>query len=127
VAGARRVWAEILDRHRTANLRVYVVWFSMIPTDAKSRWRLTGHVIDDPRVHHFWDEEKVVGTWFARQAEWEEGDVMWDVFFLYGPDAEWGQSPGEPLAHGGTIEDQSAELVREVDALVGDGAPRPSS
>lgn len=115
------MWAEILDRHRSANLRVYVVWFSMVPTDARSRWRLTGHVIDDPRVRHFWDERKVVGRWFAEQANWDEGDVMWDVYFLYGPGAHWGQGPGEPVARGGTIEDEAAELVRQVEALLGGG------
>jgi hypothetical protein len=115
------VWAEILDKHRSANLRVYVIWFSMIPTDARSRWRLTGHVIDDARVVHFWDEQRVVGRWFAEQARWDEGDVMWDVFFLYGPEAEWGERPSEPLAHGGTIENAAAELVRQVDTLLGGG------
>jgi len=81
---------------------------------------LAGHVIDDRRVRHFWDEQKVVGRWFAAQAGWEEGDVMWDVYFLYGPGAEWSETPGEPIAHAGTIEDEAAELVRQVDALLGE-------
>jgi hypothetical protein len=113
------VWAEVLEKHKSTDLRVYVVWFSMIPTDARSRWRLTGHVIDDSRVVHFWDEQRVVGRWFAEQADWDEGDIMWDVYFLYGPEAKWGESPGEPLAHGGTIAARSAELVGAVDALLG--------
>jgi hypothetical protein len=77
-------------------------------------------VIDDPRVGHFWDEQKVVGRWFAEQARWEDGDVMWDVYFLYGPEAQWGENPGEPLAHGGTIEDEASQLVRHVDTLLGE-------
>jgi hypothetical protein len=122
------VRAEILDTHPNTDLRVYVVWFSMLATDARSRWRVTGHTIDDPRVVHFWDENRVIGTWFAEQANWDEGDVMWDVFYLFGPDAEWGAELGEPIAHGGTIDDEASALARGLDAVLegnADGTSAP--
>lgn len=98
----------------------------MLSTDARSRWRLTGHTIDDPRVSHFWDEDRVIGKYFAEQAGWGEGDVMWDVFYLFGPDAEWGAELGEPVAHGGTIDDEAGALARGLDSLL-DGKPGAAS
>lgn len=99
----------------------------MLATDARSRWRLTGHTIDDPRVDHFWDEIRVVGRWFAGEANWDEGDVMWGVFYLYGHDAAWGDRLGQPIAHGGTIDDEAVELARGLDALLEGktSGPRP--
>ncbi|MDQ2676623.1 MAG: hypothetical protein M3Y34_07415 [Actinomycetota bacterium] len=113
------MWAGILDRHPTADLKVYVVWLPMLSTDARSRWRFTGHTIDDPRVTHFWDERRVVGRWLAEQAGWDDGDVMWDVYFLYGAEAEWGETPSEPLVRGEKLENEPVELIRRVDALLG--------
>ena len=79
-------------------MRVYAVWFDMVPGDARSRW--PRDLLTDGRVEHFWDEEKTVGTWYARRAaslrdqltpesNWNDADVLWDSYLLYGADARW--------------------------------------
>jgi len=99
---------DLLEKHPTAALQVYVVWFSMIPTDARGAWRWTGNVITDPRVVHFWDDQKVVGRWFAQHetpAEIDPG-IVWDAYFLYGPDAEWTLTPEPLISWGATVLDE---------------------
>jgi hypothetical protein len=93
---------DLLEKYPTAELRVYVVWFSMIPTDARGAWRWTGNVITDSRVVHFWDDQKVIGRWFAQQGTPAEIDagIVWDAYVLYGPGAEWNAKP-EPLVDWG--------------------------
>jgi hypothetical protein len=50
--------------------------------------------IDDPRVSYFWDRYKRTGV------EWQEvldiKGVAWDIYFLYGPKARWGELPSYP-------------------------------
>ncbi len=88
--GARWVRTEILDRHPSASLKVLAVWFNMVPGD--SRRFLDTSVLGDPRVTYFWDQRKVVGRWFSDHVTNQPG-ITWDAYFLYGPEARWGQEP----------------------------------
>ncbi len=120
MAGARRVQKNLLEKHPTSDLQVYVVWFSMIPTDARAAWRWTGNVITDERVTHFWDAQKVVGRWYAAQDNPGESDpgVVWDAYYFYDPDAEWNTKP-EPLrVRGATVLDEFDNLEKSLAPLL---------
>ncbi len=119
---------EILEQHPSANVRVYVVWFSMIFSDNRASWRLTGHVITDPRVLHFWDEQKIVGRWFAKQENPEADDsyIVWDAYYLYGPDAEWGTGPEPLINRGATILDEFKLLEKNFIPLLTNETERGS-
>jgi hypothetical protein len=114
------VQKNILEKHPTANVRVYVVWFSMIFSDTRSAWRWTGHVITDPRVVHFWDEQRLVGRWFAQQENAGGNDlgIVWDAYFLYPPKASWDATP-QPLTNSGsTIRGEYNELEKNLIPLL---------
>jgi hypothetical protein len=95
---------EILTKHPAADLDVYVVWFDMYPGDA--RWRWDGGGLTDPRVTHFWDEDKTVGTWFSPNLTHRKAPT-WDFFALYPAGARDLASPGST---GGTIIGDRDEL-----------------
>ena len=80
---------NILEKHPDADLRVYVAWLPTLPTDA--RFSVADLMVDD-RVRHFWDGDQLLGSYFARLIG-APGAVAWDVFFLYPPDASWGDRP----------------------------------
>jgi hypothetical protein len=88
---------EILSKHPAADLDVYVVWFNMYPGDA--RWRWDGDGMTDPRVTHYWDEQKTVGTWFSANLT-RRGAPTWDFYALYSPDS---RELTTPSSMGGTI------------------------
>lgn len=95
----------------------------MLFSDSRSRWRLTGHVITDPRVTHFWDEQKLIGRWYAKQDAPEAGDeqIVWDAYYLYGPEAEWTVKPEPLISHGATVVDEFEELRKQVLPLLTQG------
>ena len=95
---------EILSTNPSADLRVYAVWFDMYPGDA--RWRWDGDGMTDPRVAHFWDEQKAVGTWFSANLT-HRGSPTWDFFAVYPPDAA---DLSAPTKMGGTIIGRRNEL-----------------
>lgn len=102
----------MLDANPDADVRVYAVWFSMYPGDVRDRW--PAEVMADPRVVHYWDEDKVVGTWYAARlpeiqklmapgSKGYEDPVLWDAYLIYGPDARWSGAPSGLRGWGRTI------------------------
>ena len=86
----------------------------ILPTD--ERFRVAELMVDD-RVRHFWDGDRLLGAYFAKLTGAEKGAVAWDVFFLYPPDASWGD---RPRATGGAVVDQAARLQSAVEPYVSD-------
>ena len=91
---------EILENNPDAGVQVYAVWFSMLRGDSRSGWN--GSLMPDPRVTHLWDEERVVGRWFAEQ-EGFYTSVAWDIYYLYGQEASWDRTPSPLVSSGYTI------------------------
>jgi hypothetical protein len=100
------VQTEIVERYPKADLKVYAVWFDMIWTDSRSRW--PGDILKDPRVVHFWDEDKAVGRWYASHSG--HRNVWWDTYLLYGPESRWQENPSQLISMGSTILDARPEL-----------------
>ncbi len=90
VKGYRYV-RKILEEVSDPRLRVYVVWEPMLSGDSRALAEKMSQKTQDARVvHQSWDEAQLSGK------AWQElmglGGVAWDVYFLYGPEAEWGES-----------------------------------
>lgn len=70
----------------------------------------------DPRVVHFWDEDKLLGRWYSKQVS--DGEhIVWDTFLLYPPGVELGASPESLVAVGATIIEEREELRRGIESL----------
>lgn len=88
--------------------------------DARARWSWTGGVLNDPRTVHFWDEKKIVGRWFAQQGNPEDSDngIVWDAYYLYGPDAQWDSKPEPVIGSGATVRSGADELKNQLVPLL---------
>lgn len=100
-------------------MKVYAVWFDMYPGDERSTW--PSGLVSDPRVTHYWDEQKVVGNWCpANSKEGSPGDVLWDEFLLYPKGAKWADVATKPITWGAPIvkdhEKLETELPKVLDA-----------
>ena len=116
------VQTEILEKHPQAQIQVYAVWFNMLYSDSRETW--PSDVLPDPRVTHFWDEERIAGKWFAKnisglppRATW--GGIAWDIYFLYGPEAQWHDAPQPLLIYGRTIVTYFDQLIEKIIPLLG--------
>ena len=109
---------KVLERRKDEPLLVYAIWFAMIEGDERNAFM--PELLHDPRVVHLWDEEKVIGRWFAENMKQEgcDDETLWDAFFVFGAGARWDDKPG-PLACCGypiwgernSLRDAVAELV----------------
>lgn len=94
---------------------MYVVWFNMLFGDSRDRW--DGDGLTDPRVRHYWDEQKVVGNWFSANVTRNPG-TTWDFYAIYAPDATWDTQPPKALSQGGSIIGRHAQLQSAITALL---------
>ena len=69
----------------------------MLFGDSRSRWDDDG--MTDPRVSHFWDEQKVVGKWFSANVRRNPG-TTWDFYAIYAPGDT---TLTTPVSSGGSI------------------------
>ena len=77
-----------------ADLQVYAVWIPMLMFDAKAAVPQATKRLPDIRVHHYWDGQSSLVSEYARALGTNE--KPWDVYFLYGRDAEWKDGPPKP-------------------------------
>ena len=117
LAGARWLEEEVLSANADANIQVYAVWFplvpgNMLPSDLSGR--RDESVLNDPRVIHFWDRQRVLNQWLAANAplqgpersslrrtygDLDWGAYIWDAYFIYEPGTTW-EAADSPLASG---------------------------
>ena len=99
----------------------------MYPGDARGRWPST--LLTDPRVLHYWDEERVIGRRYLSHlpAMIEQrapatlppaADAMWDAFFVYAPGNQWQDPVPVPVSWGYPIMVTRDQLLRDVATLV---------
>ena len=54
--------------------------------------------VPDPRATHYWDREGVLSKDYARTLKQPEGIKAWDVYLVYGRDAQWHDTPPAPYS-----------------------------
>lgn len=99
---------DILKKFPSSPVRVYVVWFDMLAAD--SRTLVDRHVLNDRRVTNFYDPKRVAGLWFGQHTAGSVG-IVWDAYYLYGPDATWGAEPAPLVSSGGPVIFSTADLA----------------
>ncbi len=112
----------------------------MLSGDTQDRLSEAEERLDDPRVTHFWDEERSLGRWVKEnvlpsftERDWVSGeaprsslnvqeieqikggqplqeDIVWDAYLLYGGEARWDETP-EPLVGRGSTVIQAADKL----------------
>ncbi|HMC83335.1 MAG TPA: hypothetical protein VKL61_08900 [Candidatus Polarisedimenticolia bacterium] len=116
MAGARWVQTEILRQNPSLKVKVYAVWFNMVWSDSRSFW--PSRAMNDPRVTNLWDRKKIVGRWYASQIDGADPDaVVWDTYYLYGPEARWDGAPPAAISHGGPIVEVRDDLKQNLLSL----------
>jgi len=109
------VRTNILQKYPSSDVRIYVVWFNMLPAD--SRDLIDRKVLNDHRAVNYYDPSRAVGSWFAQHIE-GGGGIVWDAYFLYGPDASWTAEPGPLVSTGGSVIGSSGDLAAAFGKLV---------
>ena len=90
-------------------MRVYTVWLPVLPLD--NNRVAVNETMTDARVTHFWDNERTVSDELA-SAYGNDGGLLWDAVFAFGPTAKWGSTPPTPDGTGAPVVDAIADVER---------------
>lgn len=96
---------------------MYVVWFNTLPGDARQKWEAS--LMTDPRVTQLWDDKKLAGRFFAEQEEFLFGSIAYDIYYLYGPEANWNLKPSPLVSSGYTVIAKRDQLREDIVRLLG--------
>jgi hypothetical protein len=110
------VRSKILDAVDSPDFRVYAVWLNQRSTD--SRDSIDESILDDPRVAQYWDGEGITGTYFADAdvAGMGYAGFVYDVYYVYAPQAVWTGDPKDVAAAGGPVLYELEELLAAIRA-----------
>jgi hypothetical protein len=94
------------------------IWMPMLATDARSEW--SEGLLEDRRVVHFWDEERVAGRWLAEADVGGLGysGIVWDAYLLFGPDAVWDSELGPLVGSGAPVVGAADRLGEQLRSLL---------
>ncbi len=85
----------MLDNLNGEDVKVYSVWVPILPSDLEfTVGRATKNLVD-PRVVNYWDGEGELVKGFTPVLGLQER--AWDVYLLYGENAEWTDTPPKPI------------------------------
>jgi hypothetical protein len=122
------VQKEVLEKNPSLPIEVYAIWFSMLPGDTPAAFPGAKRLMPDRRVIHFWDKNKAAGYWFKENITPNyTRKIIWDAYYLYGSEAEWGNIPQPLISWGRTIMEQRQELLSEIQLLVVGRVPSRSN
>lgn len=76
-------------------VRAYAVWLPIFGGDFKGEARKLSNSFRDKRVSYFLDPDSSTGTQWERVLKTERF-IAWDVYLLYGADANWENEPPQP-------------------------------
>lgn len=94
--GVTLLQREWLERSEADDVAVYVVW---VPRLGAGPHHVPGAMalMPDSRAIHFWDGDEVLGRRYRGDLVDRPVGPLWDVYFLYGPEAEWDDGLPRPL------------------------------
>ena len=105
----------LLTQNPDIEIAVYCVWFKGYMGAGRDAW--PSELLTDKRVTHYWDEQDIIGIWFAKQGKnigltARDGLFLWDAFLLFSKDSSWEEYPND-LQSGSSPVVGSIKLLQE--------------
>src|SRR5579862_276842 len=70
----------------------------MLINDGKAPAAEAAKKMADAGIPAFWDGKRELGLAYGQTVTLPQGKkTAWDVYFVYGPDAVWGETPPKPV------------------------------
>jgi hypothetical protein len=89
-----------LEAQPAQDIRVFVIWEPVLPTDLFAPSTASLKRISDPRAAQYWDKERLVSHSLG---ETDRASVVWDFVAVYDPGKRWEQAPPKPAYSGGPV------------------------
>jgi hypothetical protein len=93
---------KLLEEQPATNVRVFVIWEPVLPSDLFAPSSSSLNRISDARTSQYWDKPRVVSR---SMGETDHDSIVWDIVAVYPRGKLWEQAPPEPSYSGGAVID----------------------
>lgn len=92
--GARAAHENVFKNYPDADISAFIVWIPILDKDSYEAAIPSVKVLNDNRINHYYDQNKMVGKAIANSVGWG-GNIAWDIYLFYDRFVEWkGTAPG---------------------------------
>ncbi len=97
VSGADVIRSEIVGKLKDKRLGAFCIFIPMLASDGLKTAIEAATKMTEAGISSFSDENRSLGKAYGETVKLPYGQkTAWDVYFLYGPNALWDQSPPQP-------------------------------
>lgn len=109
----------MLQELNNRNVRVFVIWEPVLPTDFAAPSTAALARIPDARAMQYWDRSRALSRVLGER---NRSTVVWDYIAVYQPGTEWQDAPPKPVYSDGPVRDVIAGAKDAIQRLLASGS-----
>lgn len=98
-------------------MKVFTIWLPMLRKDSRPKWTNAEAPLYDPRVKHYWNENRSLGEWYG-DAISDKGVIAWDIYFVYDENQLLDSTPDPWVEYGATVIGEKAALKESLEPFM---------
>jgi hypothetical protein len=106
---------QLLREINSQNVRVFVIWEPVLPTDLVAPSTAALARIPDVRAAQYWDRKRELSHLLG---EHNRPTVVWDYIAVYGPGTLWQDAPPKPVYSDGPVRDVISGAKESIQRLL---------
>jgi hypothetical protein len=100
------------------DVRVFVIWEPVLPTDFVAPSTAALARIPDARAAQYWDRKRALSELLG---EHNSSTVVWDYIAVYAPGTLWQDAPPKPVYSDNPVRDAISGAKESIQRLLGSG------
>jgi len=108
----------LLREVNSQNVRVFVIWEPVLPTDFVAPSTAALARIADARATQYWDRKRALSNLLG---EHNRSTVVWDYIAVYSPGTLWQDAPPKPIYSDNPVRDVISGAKESIQRLLGSG------
>jgi hypothetical protein len=111
---------QLLREINSQDVRVFVIWEPVLPTDFVAPSTAALARIPDVRAAQYWDSKRTLSHLLG---EHNRSTVVWDYIAVYAPGAQWQDALPKPVYSDNPVRDVIGGAKESVQRLLATGTP----
>ena len=109
---------KLLREINSQDVRVFVIWEPVLPTDFVAPSTAALGRIPDPRAAQYWDRTRALSHLLG---EHNRSSVVWDYIAVYAPGTLWQDAPPKPIYSDNPVRDVIGGAKESINRLLAAG------
>ena len=113
---------QLLREINSQDIRVFVIWEPVLPTDFVAPSTAALGRIPDARAAQYWDRKRALSHLLGER---NRSTVVWDYIAVYAPGTLWQDAPPKPIYSDNPVRDVISAAKKSIQRLLMSGRTQP--